>query len=161
MFYEIDSDGSRIRPLPGYFQGFKSDLKNVDITLLSETQKDYLSISDNLIIEVPDEEHQLIQYKNQAQKNVSEMSYAQRSAILDDKTISNITIGATSGYPAYLTAANVVSMIEQFKAIAKQAKADIESATTKAEINSILEILTFPTTEQILSQINRGSWCNS
>ena len=66
MFYEIDSDGSKIRPLPGYFQGFKDDLKNVDITLLSDTQKDYLSISDELIIEVSDEEHQLIQYRIQA-----------------------------------------------------------------------------------------------
>ena len=28
MFYEIDSDGSKIRPLPGYFAGFKDDLKN-------------------------------------------------------------------------------------------------------------------------------------
>ena len=157
MFYEIDSAGNKIRPLPGYFAGFKDDLKNVDTALLNEMQKDYLSISDNLIIEVSDEEHQLVEYKKQAQKNVSEMSYVQRSAILDDKTISNIAIGATSGYPDYLTAANVAGMIEQFKSIAKQAKADIESATTKAEIDSILEILTFPTTEQILSQINEGS----
>lgn len=153
MFYEIDSDGNKIRHLPGYFIGFKDDLAGVDSSLLSDLQKDYLSISDDLIIEVSDEEHRLVQYKNQAQKIVSEMSYAQRSAILDDKTISNIAIGAISGYPAYLTAANVASMIEQFKLIAKQAKASIQSANNKTEIDDILNNLKFPTAAEIIAQL--------
>lgn len=154
MFYEIDLEGNKIRPLPGYFIGFKGDLAGVDSSLLSDLQKDYLSISDNLIVELSYEEHQLVQYKNQAQKIVSEMSYTQRLAILDDKTISNIAIGATGGYPPYLTAANVASMIEQFKLIAKQAKASIQAANNKIEIDDILNNLKFPTAAEIIAQLN-------
>ena len=66
MFYEIDSDGNKIRHLPGYFIGFKDDLAGVDSSLLSDLQKDYLSISDDLIIEVSDEEHLAFQTKKTA-----------------------------------------------------------------------------------------------
>lgn len=157
MYYEIDLNNNKIRPLPGYFKGFKDDLTQVDESLLSDTQKDYLNIPDERILEVSEEEHGLMQYKAQASAVVSQRSCSERSAILDDQSISNIAIGATSGYPAYLTSANVAAMIEQFKAIAKQAKAGIQSATTKAEIDTILNNLVFPTAEQILSQINGGS----
>jgi hypothetical protein len=57
MYYEIDSNGRKLRPLPGYFDGFKKDLEKVDKALLSDTQADYMSIDPARIIELSEEEH--------------------------------------------------------------------------------------------------------
>jgi len=57
MYYEIDSNGKKLRPLPGYFDGFKKDLEKVDESLLSDTQGDYMRIDPARIIELTEEEH--------------------------------------------------------------------------------------------------------
>ena len=57
MFYEIDANGNKIRPLPGYFEGFKDDLKDVDPALLSDFQTDYMSIPGDRIVKASEEEH--------------------------------------------------------------------------------------------------------
>lgn len=71
MFYEIDNNGKLKRPLPGYFLGFHEELQGVNIELLSDMQKDYLSISLDKIIEVDEETHRLFIFKEQKLKEVS------------------------------------------------------------------------------------------
>jgi hypothetical protein len=56
MYYQ-KIDGKLIRPLPGYFDGLKRDLENVDEALLSEMQADYMSIPDAEIAEVDEKTH--------------------------------------------------------------------------------------------------------
>jgi len=57
MYYEIDITGKKLRPLPGYFDGFKKDLEKVDESLLSELQTDYMRIDPARIIKLTEEEH--------------------------------------------------------------------------------------------------------
>jgi len=57
MYYEIDSNGKKLRSLPGYFDGFKKDLEKVDESILSDTQADYMRIDPVRIIELTEEEH--------------------------------------------------------------------------------------------------------
>lgn len=154
MYYEVDVNGNYVRALPGYFKGFKKDLSGADLSVLSETQKDYLSIPDDNIIEMTDEEHELLLYKANAYEIISIRSREERAAILDDMTISNIAIGATGGYPAYLTSANVAAMIDQFKAISKNAKVSVSNAGKKEDVDAVLKSLSFPTEEQILTQLS-------
>lgn len=56
MYFEINSDGIKIRPLPGYYDGYHADLLNVDQNNLAETQSDYLSIPLNRIIKASAQE---------------------------------------------------------------------------------------------------------
>lgn len=67
MYYEIDSIGKKIRPLPGYFEGFKADLEKVEESLLSETQADYMAIDPSRIIHLTEEEH--LAYVSGQEKN--------------------------------------------------------------------------------------------
>jgi len=57
MYYEIDNNGNKIRPLRGYFNGFKDDLKDINLELLSDIQKDYMSIPIERIVKISEEEH--------------------------------------------------------------------------------------------------------
>jgi len=57
MYYEIDNNGNKIRPLRGYFNGFKDDLKDKKLELLSDIQKDYMSIPIERIVKISEEEH--------------------------------------------------------------------------------------------------------
>ena len=59
MFYEINEQKEKIRPLYGYFKGFRTELKDIDKSLLNETQLDYIAIPDNRIIEISDSEHNI------------------------------------------------------------------------------------------------------
>lgn len=125
--------------------------------LMDFEQMEYrLKFIDGKIVEkTPDELFSLSKYQDKVLKTVSQRSWSERTAILDDQTIINVLSGATTDYPPYLTSANVASMIEQFKTIAKAAKASIKSATTKAEIDAILSNLRFPTEAEILAAINK------
>ena len=93
--------------------------------------------------------------KVQAYSVISSRSRSERAAILDDQTMLNILSGATTDYPAYLTVANVAKMIERFKSVSKQAKADIKAATTKAEIDAVLNGLAFPTESEIVAEAKK------
>lgn len=63
MYYEIDINGNKIKALPGYHDRYRADLLEVDASLWSETQADYMAIDPELIIEVSDIEHEMIQAK--------------------------------------------------------------------------------------------------
>lgn len=93
--------------------------------------------------------------KAQAYAVISSRSRSERAAILDDQTMLNILSGATTDYPAYLTVANVAKMIERFKSVSKQAKADIKAATTKAGIDAVLNGLAFPTEAEIVAEAKK------
>ncbi len=74
MYYEVDENNSKIRPLPGYFPGFKKDLKDVDPALLSDFQSDYLSIPDERIVEADSKEHEDFMF-NAAQREKRAEAY--------------------------------------------------------------------------------------
>lgn len=154
MYYEVDANGNYVRALPGYFKGFKNDLSGADLCVLSEIQKDYLSIPDDNIIEMTDEEHELLLYKANAYEIISTRSREERAAILSDQTITNIAIGATGDYPEYLTKENVSAMTEQFKTIARNAKVSVLNAGKKEDVDAVIKALSFPTEEQILAQLS-------
>jgi len=83
MYYEIDSTGKKLRPLPGYFDGFNKVLEKADASLLSDTQADYMSIDPARIIELSEDEHVAYILKQQqdlqsvmdSQKYLSETDY--------------------------------------------------------------------------------------
>jgi hypothetical protein len=94
MFYEIDSEGKKIRHLQGYFNGFKDDLANIDQSLLSDTQKDYMNIPANSIIEVSADDHLLYQ----SQKAIKDKRIAEIKSemdLLDKKSIRPMRDGET------------------------------------------------------------------
>lgn len=94
MYYEIDSSGNKIRPLQGYFDGFKDDLAGINQSLLSDTQKDYMSIPAERIIEVSNEEHTSYQVQKVARdKRISEIK--SEMDLLDKKSIRPIRDGET------------------------------------------------------------------
>ena len=153
MFYEIDSNSKKIRPLPGYFAGYKEDLTNVDVAILSDVQRDYLSISDERIVEVSEEEYHLLECKAEARVLLSRRCRTERAAILDDIKILNVLTGATAGYPSYLTAANVAAFIETYKQIYHSTAAEIAEADTVESVVAIVAGLRFPTEAEILAQM--------
>jgi hypothetical protein len=91
MYYEVDQSKKKIRPLPGYFPGFKDDLKGVDPAILSDFQADYLNIPDENIVEVSDEEHNLFFEK---QKRISEIKSELHE--IDMKSIRPARAGETT-----------------------------------------------------------------
>jgi flagellar motility protein MotE (MotC chaperone) len=153
MFYEIDSSGIMLRALPGYFAGFKEDLADVDDSILSDVQRDYISIPDERIVEVSEEEHRLLECKAEARVLLSQRCRTERAAILDDVKILNVLTGATAGYPSYLTAANVAAFIETYKKIYHSAAAEIAEADTVESVVAIVAGLRFPTEAEILAQM--------
>ena len=152
MFYEIDSNGIMLRALPGYFKGFKEDLADVDDSILSEVQRDYINIPDERIVELSEEEHRLLECKAEARVLLSQRCRTERAAILDDMKILNVLTGATAGYPSYLTAANVAAFIETYKQIYHSAAAEIAEADTVESVVAIVAGLRFPSEAEILAQ---------
>ena len=69
-YYEIDINGNKIRPLPGYHDRYRSDLLEVDKSLWSETQADYMAIDPELIVEVSDVEHGMLCAKTQKRSQI-------------------------------------------------------------------------------------------
>src|SRR6056297_1289974 len=96
MYYQ-KQDGKLIRPLPGYFDGFKSDLKNVDAKLLSEFQADYMSIPDDEIYLATTEEHETYTY-NQNINAQRKAEYAENDALYMEITYDAMIAGKTTKY---------------------------------------------------------------
>jgi hypothetical protein len=94
MFYEIDSEGKKIRHLQGYFKGYKDDLAKADQSLLSDTQKDYISIQSDRIIEVSEDDHFLYQTQKVIKdKRIFEIK--SEMDLLDKKSIRPMRDGET------------------------------------------------------------------
>lgn len=153
MYYEIDSTGNKLRTLPGYFEGYKADLADVDESLLSDTQKDYMSIPIDSIIKVTEEEHILSECKKSVLKTISDQCKEGRAKILDDIKIMNILSGATAGYPEYLTPSNVAKFIELYKTIYHVAASKIKKAVSMEAVNVIVSGIKFPTATEIVSSM--------
>lgn len=158
MYYEVDVNGNYVRALPGYFKGFKEDLADVDISILSDVQRDYISIPDERIVEVSEEEHRLLECKAEARVMLSQRCRTERAAILDDVKILNVLTGATAGYPSYLTVANVAAFIEIYKNIYHSAAAKIAEADTVESVVAIVAGLRFPSEAEILAQMGGNEY---
>jgi len=94
MYYEIDNNGNKIRPLRGYFNGFKDDLKDINLELLSDIQKDYMSIPIERIVKISEEEHVTWQnIKIVKDKRIAEIKA--ECDLLDAKSIRPMRDGET------------------------------------------------------------------
>jgi hypothetical protein len=114
MYYEIDSTGKKLRPLPGYFDGFKKDLEKVDKSLLSDTQADYISIDPARIIELTEEEHAAYILKQQ-QDLQSVMDSQKYLADTDYKIIKEMETGEKCPEDVLLKRAECRTIINELR----------------------------------------------
>lgn len=96
-------------------------------------------------------------YKSKILKDLSQRCYEESEKILSQRTLLNIALGITSGYPDYLQGdkgkANVVVFINIYRDILKSAEEKIKSAKAKSDVDLILNNLIFPTKEDVLKLI--------
>lgn len=90
-----------------------------------------------------------------ALSDLSHNCNTKRSEILDDKRIMNILVGATEGYPEYLTKDNTAKLIEIFKGIYHTYKSKIEVVSSLEELQEIEDNIVYPTLEYILDIITK------
>lgn len=161
MYYETDSNGNLVRALPGYFKGFKEDLADADRAILSDIQRDYISIPDERIVNISEEEHRLLKCKAEARVLLSQRCKMERAAILDDVKILNVLTGgeAVVNYPDQLKGEtgkiNIGKMIAIYQGIYHSAAAEIAEADTVDSVVAIVAGLRFPTEAEILAAINK------
>ena len=103
-------------------------------------------ISDTLVFN-------LVKYKDNKIEELSSNCKTKRMEILSDQTITNIVLGATLGYPEYLTPGNITKLIEIFKDIYHTYSTQILAANNQATVDVVVDSIAYPTTEYIITQL--------
>lgn len=95
-------------------------------------------------------------YKSAVLNELLQKCEDESEKIISQKTLLNIALDSTSIYPKYLQGkvgkTNVITFINIYNNIYKQAESLIILATLKSEIDLIIDNITFPSKEEVLNQ---------
>jgi hypothetical protein len=156
MYYETDAGGNLLRALPGYYDGYHADLAGVDNSILSDIQRDYVSIDVNRIVFVDDATHELLAFKTFAIQEVTRRCVEANYTMLPQYKRDNIYSGAPAddGYPTYLKAdagkQSIAKLNKMYRDIANNVQASIDRADSIEDVKLILSSIVLPTESEII-----------